>query len=281
MRDQFILLFFVYFCVSVTFGAELPERSETKNISYYAETNSEYQKTQCVLDISTLKDGQKLPVLVWFHGGGLTEGSKEIPKHLQNTNIVLVGVGYRLAPKAKFPEFLEDVAAALAWTFANIEHYGGNPKQIYVGGCSAGAYLAAMIGLDSRWLKPYHIEPSQLAGLVLLTGQMTTHFHVRKMLNYPQPEYFPIIDENAPLHYISKDAPPILLVLGDRERDWPVRVQENEFMAASLRAMKHPHVEFYEIKGYDHGGIAVALEAFQRIAKFISEVKPSILKIEK
>jgi acetyl esterase/lipase len=275
MKNQFIFLFFGYFCIStMSIGAELPLRTETKNVPYYTETTNEYQKTQCVLDISAPKSAQHLPVLVWFHGGGLTAGSKEIPKHLLNTNIVLVGVGYRLAPQAAFPEFLEDAAAALAWAFANIEHYGGNPKQIYVGGCSAGAYLSAMIGLDSRWLKPYKIKPSQLAGLVLLTGQMTTHFHVRKMLNYPQPEYFPIIDENAPLHYLSKDAPPILLVLGDRERDMPVRVQENEFMAASLRAMKHPHVEFYEIKGYDHGGIGNAPEAFQHITKFISGVKP-------
>jgi acetyl esterase/lipase len=275
MKNQFILLFFVYFCVSMTISAELSERTKIKNVSYYAETTNEYQKTQCVLDISVPKNGKNLQVLVWFHGGGLTEGSKEIPEHLQNTNTVLVGVGYRLAPKAKFPEFLEDAAAALAWTFANIEHYGGNPKQIYVGGRSAGAYLAAMIGLDSRWLKPYHIETSRITGLVLLSGQMTTHFHVRKMLNYPQPEYFPIIDENAPLHYISKDSPPMLFILGDRERDLPVRVQENEFMAASLRAMKHPHVEFYEIKGYDHNGICFNVpEAFQRIAKFISEVKP-------
>ncbi|MDR2755536.1 MAG: alpha/beta hydrolase [Planctomycetaceae bacterium] len=275
MKNQFLLLFLIYFCISMTaVGAELPERTETPNIPYYKETTSEYQKTQCVLDISVPKEGQNLPVLVWFHGGGLTAGSKEIPKHLKHTKIILAGAGYRLAPKAKFPEFLEDAAAALAWTFANIEHYGGNPKQIYVGGCSAGAYLSAMIGLDSRWLKPHHIEPSRLAGLVLLTGQMTTHFYVRKILNYPQPEYFPIIDENAPLHYLSKDAPPILLVLGDRERDMPVRVQENEFMAASLLAMKHPHVEFYEIKGYDHGGVGNAPEAFRYIAKFITGTNP-------
>ncbi|MDR2757736.1 MAG: alpha/beta hydrolase [Planctomycetaceae bacterium] len=271
MYYRIFLLFLVYFCVSAMVSAEPSTRTETKNISYYAETNNEYQKTQCVLDVSAPKKSQLLPVLVWFHGGGLTGGSKEFPKHLLNRNIVLIGVGYRLAPKAKFPEFLEDAAAAVAWTFANIEKHGGDPKKIYVGGCSAGAYLSGMIGLDSRWLKPYNIEQSRIAGLVLLTGQMTTHFHVRKMLNYPQPEYFPIIDENAPLHYLSKNAPSILLVLGDRERDRPVRVQENEFMAASLRAMKHPHVEFYEIKGYDHGGIGNAPEAFEHISRFVEQ----------
>jgi acetyl esterase/lipase len=275
MKNQFIFLFLVYFCVSMmAIGAELPLRTETQNIPYYMETTSEYQKTQCVLDISAPKNAQHLPVLVWFHGGGLTAGNKIIPKRLLTTNTILVGVGYRLAPKAKFPEFLEDAAAALAWAFTNIEHYGGNPKQIYVGGCSAGAYLSAMIGLDSRWLKPHKIESSQIAGLVLLTGQMTTHSHVRKMLNYPQPEYFPIIDENAPLHYLSKDAPPILFILGDRERDKPVRVQQNEFMAATLRAMKHPHIEFYEIKGCDHGGVGNAPEAFRHVARFISGIKP-------
>ncbi len=256
--------------------AEEKARTEYKDIPYYSEAvlakADEYQRSQCVLDVSQPIDAKDLPVLVWFHGGGLSAGNKEIPKLLRGDRIVLVGVGYRLTPKAKFPDFLEDAAAAVAWTFANAEKYGGDPKKIFVGGCSAGGYLSAMIGLDKRWLNPYEIEPSRIAGLALLTGQMTTHFNVRKLLNYPQPEYAPVVDENAPLFHLSKDAPPILLTVGDRRIEWPARVEENELMAAALRAMKHPHVEFYDHDGFDHGKMGSNPEAFAEIRRFIETV---------
>ena len=246
------------------------------NLPYYPEsvlTNADdYQKAQCLLDISAPPDARELPVVVWFHGGGLSEGSKSFSPLLKNENFVLVGVGYRLTPKAGFPDFFEDAATAVAWTFANIERYGGDPKKIIVGGHSAGAYLSAMIGLDPRWLKPFEVEPGQIAGLILMSGQMTTHYNVRKMLNYPQPEYLPIIDENAPLHYLSPKAPPMTLILGDRKIEWPARVQENELMYATLRAMKHPHVEFHENLGFDHGGVGNAPGAAEQMKAFIEKV---------
>ena len=227
------------------------------NISYYSEVvpanADDYQKPQCRLDVFVPPDAEKLPVLVWFHGGGLTGGQKEVPKFLKKERIVLVAAGYRLSPKAKFPEFLEDVAAVTAWAFANIECYGGDAKRIFIGGHSAGGYLSAMIGMDSRWLKPYELTPNDLAGLVLLSAQVTTHFHVKEILQYPGHRLLPVIDENAPLHHVSPELPPIVLVLGDRKIEWPVRVEENELMAVTLQKMGHPHVEFHENPGRDHG----------------------------
>ena len=229
------------------------------NIPYYSEavlTNADdYQKSQCRLDVFVPVDAERLPVLIWFHGGGLTGGQKDVPKFLKQERIVLVAVGYRLSPNAKFPEFLEDAAASVAWAFANIERYGGDSKRIFVGGYSAGGYLSAMIGMDSRWLKPYHLTPNDLAGLVLLSAQVTTHFHVKETLHYPGHRLLPVIDENSPLHYVSPELPPIILVLGDRKIEWPVRVEENELLASTLQKMGHPHVEFHENPGYDHGTI--------------------------
>jgi acetyl esterase/lipase len=282
MLNYRLVSFFVFlsvFSASVytAYSSEGVPRTVHRGISYYdaavLEKADDYQKSQCVLDIAAPKDGKDLPVLVWFHGGGLTAGTKEIPKLLLNKPVVLVGVGYRLAPKVTFPAFLEDGAAAVAWTFKNIEQYNGSPKKIFIGGCSAGGYISGMLGLDPRWLKPYQIERSQIAGLCLLTGQMTTHFHVRKLLNYPQPEYLPAIDENAPMFYLSKDAPPVICEVGEKALDMPARAEENEFMIASLRAMKHPHIEFYENKGYNHGKMGNCPEAFERFARFIEKYK--------
>lgn len=267
-------LIFILLFTSISIAAA-SERTKSENIPYYPEKTLEkaddYQKKQCLLDVSYPKNAEKLPVLLWFHGGGLSGGSKSYPHQLLKDEIVLIGVGYRLSPKAKFPDFLEDVAAATAWAFENAEKYGGDPEKIFIGGYSAGGYLSAMIGLDPKWLKPYEIDNKKLAGIISLSGQMTTHFNVRKILNYSQAENHPIIDENAPMFHLSKEAPPILLTLGDRKIEWPARVEENELMAASLRAMKHPNIEFHENPGYDHGSVGGAPEVYEQIRKFIEK----------
>lgn len=252
-----------------------------KNLFYYSqdvlEKADEYQKAQCVLDVYAPNDAEKLPVLVWLHGGGLTGGSKDYPKFLRKEAVIIVSVEYRLAPKANFPAFLEDSAAALAWTFAHIEKYGGDPEKVFLGGYSAGGYLSAMVGMDPRWLKAHDISHQRLAGLVLCTAQVTTHFHVKQLLNVPGTQYRPVIDENAPLYYVAKELPPILCVLGDRKIEWKVRVEENEMMVASLKALGHPHAEFHENPGYDHGTLGntrgdFAPEAAEQIREFLKKV---------
>ncbi len=268
---------FAVLLLTISWGlAKETARTEQRDISYYSEAAlaeaDEYQKSQCKLDVSSPTDAKDLPVVVWFHGGGLSAGKKEIPKLLRNEPLVLVGVGYRLTPQAKFPDFLNDAAAAVAWTFANVEKFGGDPKKIFVGGNSAGGYLTGMVGLDPRWLKSYDIDRSRIAGLMLLTGQVSTHFHVREILKYPQGKYAPLVDENSPLFHLAKTAPPILLTVGDRKIEWPGRVEENAWMAACLKAMKHPHVEFYEHPGFDHGQMGGCAEAFAEMRRFIDTV---------
>jgi acetyl esterase/lipase len=87
--------------------------------------------------------------------------------------------GYRLSPKVKNPVYIEDAAAATAWAFNNIARHKGNPKKIYVSGHSAGGYLAAMLGVDGRWLAKHKISSSQIAGAMPIAGQMMTHSTIR------------------------------------------------------------------------------------------------------
>ena len=119
------------------------------DIQYYdAATNASdaYINERCVLDLYYPTNIENYPTVVWFHGGGLTGGAKEIPEALKNKGIAVVGVNYRLNPKVKSPKYIEDAAAAVAWVFKNIEGYKGNPSLIFVSGHSAGGYLASMIG---------------------------------------------------------------------------------------------------------------------------------------
>ncbi len=241
---------------------EKVEFAEAKGVSYYSseilKDADDYRKSQCRVDILYPKK-PGFATIVWFHGGGLTGGGKYVPsafkrlKSFQEGRLAIVAVGYRLSPKVPFPVFIEDAAAATAWTLRNIGEYGGDPNAVFVSGGSAGGYLTAMIGAYPKWLNACGADRSELAGLLPVSGQMTTHFHVKELLKYPGDQYNPVIDANAPLGGLSKDFPPTMLILGDRKIEWKCRVEENELMAASLKALGAPLVEFSENAGFTHG----------------------------
>ena len=112
-----------------------------KNIPYYPESirqSNNYISERCVLDIYYPTNKKDFATIVWFHGGGLTGGSKELPDKLKNQNLCIIGVNYRLSPKVEAPAYIEDAAAAIAWVFKNIERYGGSTSKIFVSGHSAG-----------------------------------------------------------------------------------------------------------------------------------------------
>jgi acetyl esterase/lipase len=230
------------------------EYATENNIGYYSAARDEYQKEHCKLDVYYPKGAKGYATLVWFHGGGLTAGERYFP-NLKEQGIALVAVSYRLAPKAHTPGFIEDSAASVAWVLRNIERYGGDPKQVFVAGHSAGAYLASMIAMDPKWLSAQGASHRQLAGVIAVSGQMTTHFTVKKLRGDKAPPLRPIIDEYAPLYHAAKDLPPICLIVGGRAIEFQSRVEENELMRVTLRNLGHSAVEFYEMAGLDHNTV--------------------------
>jgi acetyl esterase len=102
-----------------------------------------------------LKTAEKLPVLMWFHGGGFVIGSLDthdsVCRMLANrADCIVVAVDYRLAPESKFPAAVEDCQAALNWTALHATEFGGDASCIAVGGDSAGANLATVIAILAR-----------------------------------------------------------------------------------------------------------------------------------
>ena len=247
---------------------------EEKDLYYHSEEflskADDYTKEVAKLDLLIPEGKKNFATLVWFHGGGLTGGKRDFPRDLKRDDIALVGVGYRCSPDAEHPAYLEDAAAAVAWVFKNIEKYGGDPKKIFVGGHSAGGYLSAMIGMDPRWLAAYGISNKQLAGIIPVSGQMTTHFTVKKLRGDTGDQFRPIIDEFAPMYYVAPDLPPICLMLGDRRIEFKSRVEENEFMAASLKSVGHKDTYFYELEGRDHGTVTHGMKPF--VWQFMREI---------
>lgn len=245
-----------------------------KDIKYYPTNttpNDNYLNERCKLDFYYPTGISHFPVVVWFHGGGLTGGSKEIPQSLTQKGIGVIGVNYRLSPQVKSPAFIEDAAAAVAWTFKNISKYGGDTSKIFVSGHSAGGYLTAMIGLDKSWLNKHHIDACSIAGLIPMSPQVITHFTIRKEKNIPEDQ--PVIDAFAPIYHVKKDTPPILIITGDRELELLGRYEENAYFVRMLSIKGNKNVKLIELQGYDHN---MTYPAFPLLIKEVLRISNTV-----
>ncbi|MFK8114727.1 MAG: alpha/beta hydrolase [Rubripirellula sp.] len=215
---------------------------------------TDYMKQRCRLDVYYPVGKRDFSTVVWFHGGGLKSGKRSVPKGLQEKGVAVVAVNYRLHPKVKSPAYIEDAAAAVAWTIKHIEQHGGSASKVFVSGHSAGGYLTSMLGFDKRWLAAHDVDADQIAGLIPYSGHTITHFTVRAERGIDGKQ--PIIDDMAPLFHVRDDAPPTLFITGDRELEMLGRHEENAYMWRMLKVVGHPDVELMELDGYNHGQMA-------------------------
>lgn len=211
-----------------------------------------YEQERCKLDVYLPANSTGFPTLVWFHGGSLTEGRKEdarlIARRLAEQGIAVVTPNYRLNPRASFPAYVDDAAAAVAWAIHEMPARGANPGRIFLGGHSAGAYLVWMTALDERFLAKYGCKPTDLAGLIPTAGQVVTHYTVRRERGLAQPI---VVDDAAPLHYVKNNLPPLLVVWA--EHDMAMRGEQNAFMVAALKDAGQKSVQSLVLPNRDHG----------------------------
>ncbi len=223
------------------------------DIGYRAEKDP-YIEKMCRLDIAYEAGAEGRPVIVWFHGGGLTSGRRHVPEVLLRDGAVVVGVGYRFVTEVDIADTIDDAAAAVAWVVENISKYGGDVSKIYLAGHSAGGYLVDMIGLDRKYLAKYGIDANMFAAIVPYSGQVITHFAHRSKKGVDA--LTPIVDEFAPLYHVRGDASPMLIISGDREKELYGRYEETAYFSRMLKLRGHKDVTFYELDGFDHGNMA-------------------------
>ena len=183
------------------------------------------------LDVYGPKGATAAPVIVWFHGGALLEGDKrdeaEIATRFAEAGFVTVVANYRLSPAVAHPAHVQDAAAAVAWAMANAGKYGGDPAHVFVGGYSAGAYLAALVAADDRYLAAHQQSPTALRGVILLSG----FFWVERPGVAPDrpktvwgddPSAWP---DASPANHRHEGIPPHLVIYADGDDEW--RRQQN------------------------------------------------------
>lgn len=257
MKQSFFSITLLLAC-SMAFSQETSYNTY-ENLPYYPASvtqDDDYIQERCVLDLYLPEQVAGFSTVIWFHGGGLTGGNKYIPDELKEKGVAVVAVNYRLYPKVKAPVYIEDAAAATAWVFSHIEAYGGDPDLIFISGHSAGGYLASMVGLDIRWLQANEIDANRIAGLIPFSGHTITHFTVRAERGIEGTQ--PIVDDLAPLFHVRKDAPPLLLITGDRELEMLGRYEENAYLMRMMKVIGHPDTRLYEMDGYGHNMLVPA-----------------------
>lgn len=210
------------------------------------------------------------PVAVFFYGGSWNRGERGdyafVGEALAARGILTLVADYRLYPEVRYPDFLRDSAAALSWGLAHAQGLGGNPRRVFVMGHSAGAYNAAMLALDARWLAPSGHAPRELAGFVGLAGPYD-------FLPIENPDAKPVFfhpnypEGTQPLTHAGSGAPRSFL--GVAAEDRLVDPQRNSgALAAKLQSVGVP----VTLKRYDRVSHVTLIGSFGRPLRWLAPV---------
>ena len=185
--------------------------------------------------------GQRLPVVVFFYGGGWNSGSRGdygfAGAAYAGQGFVTVVPDYRLVPAVHFPAFVEDGALAVWWARENAARYGGDPERITLAGHSAGGYIAAMLALYRRWLTRAGVEPLTVKAAALLAAPLDfapfTESRGRNAFGR-----WPDVAATQPMSFARADAPPMFLAHGTNDR--VVYPRNSQRLAAQLQSLGAP-----------------------------------------
>lgn len=215
--------------------------------------------------------GVRRPAIVQIHGGAWVFGDKAtqglpLLTHLANNGWVGFNVNYRLSPAATFPDHLVDIKRAIAWIREHADDYGVDPDFVAVTGGSAGGHLAALAALtagDSRYQPGFEQADTRVQAAVPLygvydftnrLGSMPKKFvsvmlqrMVMKAYIKDEPELY---ERASPMDQVRADAPPFLVVHGDRDTLAPLA--DARYFVQKLREVSRAPVLYAELHGAQH-----------------------------
>ena len=204
-----------------------PSVAVTKGIPYVDNAGGKQK-----LDLYLPKDKTGFPILVFIHGGGWTSGDRALYQPLGN-KLAMAGIGvaipsYRLMPGVKFPDQIDDAAAAVAWVSKNIGAKGGDLTRFFLSGHSAGGHLVSLLALHPEHLKRHEVDPKSISGVMALSG-------VYDVADLPVFGDAEIRKAASPVHFIRNGLPPFLVTYC--QWDYPfLPYQARQFSVALERA---------------------------------------------
>lgn len=186
-----------------------------------------------------LPEGESNALLVYFHGGGFVEGSRDLSllphfaEDMTDAGIAVASAEYRMYPNTKYPDFIEDAAEAVAYAKSELTKLAGCDKLI-VCGTSAGGYLTQMLCFNGEYLAKHGLTNCDITGYIHDAGQPTAHFNVLKERGIDSRRV--IVDESAPLYHVGVkcDYPPMQIIVSDN--DIPLRLEQTELLIGALKS---------------------------------------------
>lgn len=213
------------------------------------------------------------PVLLQIHGGAWTHGygsknEQGVPLMVEMAaqGWISVAIDYRLSPHATFPDHIIDCKKALVWVKEHIAEYGGNPDFIVVTGGSAGGHLSSLLSLTEN--KPefqpgFEEKNTSVQGCIPFYGiydlmdsqklqlspglEIVLRKSIIKETKVENPDIYKLM---SPLTHIHKQAPPFLIIHGDK--DSLTSLGEAQYFASQLDETSNQSVEFAEVPGAQH-----------------------------
>ena len=205
------------------------------------------------------------PVIVFFFGGNWKSGERKdyafVGRALAKRGFVVVVPDYRLYPEVRYPDFVDDSAAAVAWTAREIGNYGGDASKLFVMGHSAGAYNAAMVALDPRFLARQGVKAGAVRGFIGLAGPYNflpiENPDTQRAFSFPNTPA-----DSQPINHVSAASPPSLLIAANKDKLVDPARNTGQ-LASKLRANGVPVREVY-FDGVNHvtlvGSLATPLK---------------------
>lgn len=200
---------------------------------------------------------QSLPVVIFFHGGRWTFGSKDqykfVGMSLSELGYVVVLPNTRLYPDVKFPTFVEDAAGSIAWVVNNIKDYGGNKANLFVSGHSSGAHIGALLTANNQYLQAEGLTNQIISGFAGLAGPYDFEPKAEDLKDmFGPPENYP---DMAVTTFIEGDEAPMLLMYS--ANDETVHVRNLEKLKAVIQA-KQGKVDSIIYESGGHTGTVAA-----------------------
>jgi acetyl esterase/lipase len=256
--------------------------SMTDETEYTATRSIAYDKNaRQTLDVYQPAGAADAPVIIFLYGGnwqGLG-GNKDtylfLAAALAGRGYVIIVPDYRSYPEVKYPKFIEDGAQAVRWAKDNASRFGGSPDKIFVMGHSAGAYIAAMLAIDSEWLRAVNLDPHRdIAGLIGVSGP----YDFLPLRNNTLKVIFggANVPATQPISHVSRGAPPSLLLTGANDK--AVDPRNVTRLAARLRAhgnsvkaITYPRIHHFTIIGSFAPALRFLAPVLQDVDAFVAE----------
>ena len=210
------------------------------------------------------------PAILFFYGGSWNRGEREtyrfVGHALAALGCIVAVADYRLYPQVRYPTFLDDGALALRWLRAQLPRHGAATAPVFLMGHSAGAYNAAMLALDARWLAAVGERPQALAGWIGLAGPYDflpiVNPDVRPVFGHPD-----VAPDSQVFAHVRAGAPSAFL--GAATKDDLVDPQRNTAgLARRLREVGVPVIERY----YDQANHMTLIGAFAGPLRWVGPV---------